>query len=465
MPRLVLLSTVVVGLLALAGCIAPDGSLEGGESQLIEAHNPEAQADGTVSLALVRDGKGPFYAGAVERFHLSIEGETTGAPAWAATGGQLEVAGDVVAWTLPDASQRASLEVTVHNLQGEPVLGRFHIGITGAFGDPAWLVDPAAEGLIDPTEDSVGACRLAIDSGDTPHVVYRNETHRQLWYATWTGSAWSLDMIDGPGFDTGGEVSSQVDLVVTTSGTPHVAYRYMNTDDVRYATLSGPSWTRELANPGHIASGNYGFDIELDPVNGNRPTIAFNSDESSYPRPAVTFRTGSNSWTDTTYTGTTYYYDYYAGGLEFTSSGMAWMVFKPADLHVLNWSASGGFSGDADITDSGFGDTGLVQVVLDNLGQPIVGHAEGLEHYVSAAWNHSDYEVSDSDLFGLAEHNGSPRIGVRHGQLELLDLDSENFWIYTVIDDMDSSDRPSVAVDSSGVTHACYIKDDQVWFY
>jgi len=438
---------------------------EGSGDPVIEAHSPDDEVQ-TVALALRRLGaKGPYYAGSTEEFELVVQGQITSNVDWSTTGGSFEVDDRVIAWTLPSDQVKASVTVGVTSLAGDYIQRSFSFGLSGG-SPPSWLVDPAAQGLVDPTVDAVGACRLAIDSSDTPHVVYRNETHQQLWYATWDGSDWDLDMIDGPGFDTGGAVSGHVAFTVSSSGVPHVAYRYNGSSEIRYATLSGLTWTREVANPTVSTDGGYGLSIALDPVNGNRATIAFSNYSATYPRPAVTYRTGPGSWVDESYTNTDYYYDYFLGGLAFDSGGTASLVYEIYDLHVLTWTAGSGFITDTDITDASFGDSSRAELQLDASQQPIVIHEEGIEHLVSSTWGHSDYEASDNTHFGLGTHNGSPRIGVRHGgSLEFLGLDSESFWTYTQIDDMDSSDRASVAVDGSGVTHACYIKNNEVWFY
>ncbi len=61
-----------------------------------------------------------------------------------------------------------------------------------------------------------------------------------------------------------------------------------------YASWNGTAWTRVLVASGAQTIGVYG--IDLDPVNGERPTIAYSRDASPYT-PQIAYRTGPGAWT------------------------------------------------------------------------------------------------------------------------------------------------------------------------
>ncbi len=341
----------------------------------------------------------------------------------------------------------------------------------GDDGQASWTIEvedpvPVPEIVLDEADSLGSRCDLDVDAAGDPQIVFRNDTHRQLWHAEWTGSAWVVDMIDGPGFDVGGAVSSQFALAVEDDGTPHVAYRYEGSDEVRYATLSGVNWTREAANPTVVSDGSYGLDIALDPVNGDRPTIAFDNYTATYPRPAVTYRSGPGSWIDESYTNTDYYYDYYLGGLAFDSTGTAWMAYEIYDLHALSWTAAGGFVGDEDITDSTFGDTSSASVALDASERPIILHEEGIEHFDGSVWIHSDIEASDISSFdGAANASGDYYVGLRHGSdLEIVHADPGEFWEYEYQGPMDNTPI-GVAVSPGGLVRACFFRSNNLMVF
>jgi hypothetical protein len=452
------MASLSVGLHTITLVAVDSGGLTGNDSiavtvdpapvNLVPVAQLTGPASGLTGLAVTFDGSGSFDNDGVIVDYAFDFGDSSPDQAGSATS----------ATHLFASSGTFTVTLTVTDDEGATGTDQLDIEIV----DPV----PVPEVVLD-DEDSYGSrCDIDVDAAGLPQVIFRNDTHRQLWHASWDGLSWSYDLIDGPGFDVGGEVATQFSLVVAGDGTPHVAYRYVGTDEVRYATQSGGNWIREAANPLHPVSSSYEIEIARDPANGGRPTIAFNSDEASYPRPAVAYRVGPGNWVDETYAGTTYYYDYYAGGLAFESSGTAWMAFKPADLHVLNWSAATGFSGDVDITDSGFGDTDHVAASLDAGGDPILLHAEGVEHRVGAGWIHSDIEASDLSYFdGATNASGDFHVALRHGSdLELVHADPGLFWEYEYQGPMDATDI-GVAVSPGGDVRACFFRSGNLMVF
>ena len=116
--------------------------------------------------------------------------------------------------------------------------------------------------------------------------------------------------------------------------------------------------------------------------------------------------------------------------------------------------------------DTSFGDSSYMPVELDGLNQPIVMSDEGIYHRVASTWLISDYEASHTQTYDLAvDNSGQPRMGVNHiNDLELIETDSEGYWQYSEVDE-GIGGSIGVEVDSSNNTHACYIKDGQLWFY
>jgi hypothetical protein len=420
-------------------------------------------------LGIERVGyRGPMVDGTVIDLLLVVRGDGAFDVEWSASGGMIAGDGISASWVLPpqdEATVRATL--TPHGDQ-EPIEAAFLFPVEVDKPGPMWAVNPLATGLVDPTEDAISGCRLAIDSNDVPHVVYRSSTHAQLWYAKFVNNAWDVQFVDGPGFDVGGLVADDYDIAVTTSGTPHIVYRYSSVDDVRYATLTGNTWTRETVNSVYNGlsnpSGTLG--IALDPLNGNRPTVGFSHYQSSGndDYPVIAYRSSPGSWTEEANVLANCC-NYFAGGLTFTASGVAYVTYDPSDARIANWSAAQGFFDDQ-IFDSSFGSSTYMPVELDNLNQPIVMSDEAVYHRVGGTWIISPYEQSDTFWYDLAvDTAGDPVMALRHGsELELVDTNPEGYWQYDPVDDMDSN-RLGVAVDTSGNTHACYVKGDEIWFW
>ena len=181
-------------------------------------------------------------------------------------------------WTLPRRDE-AALTAQVTTTDGALLEATFSFGLSWSYDDAAleFAVNPAATGQIDPSPDAMSECHLEIASSDVPHAVWRNDTHAQLWYGYFDGSTWQIELVDGPGFDTGGQIAaSTVDMVIDTAGNPHIVYGYSDVPgDVRYATKSGGVWTREVASASFPKQSSSHVGIALDPTNGQRATLVW----------------------------------------------------------------------------------------------------------------------------------------------------------------------------------------------
>ncbi len=462
-----LIALLTLSLLPLLACTPPEDAGDGivgvdaEPGPLLPAE--ESEAFSIVGLKRTA-AKGPMVAGTVEDFELVTTGEWTGEVSWSSDFGTLYAEGTSASWLVPNVEQ-ARVEVHVLTDAGEEETAGFPYTIQTIESDPSWAVSPLAVGQVDPTTDVISDCELAIDSSDVPHIVYRSDTHSQLKYAYFDGAAWQNEVVDGPGFDVGGLVASYwLDMVVDSAGDPHIAYTYSSNSEVRYATPSASGWVREGTASSYPFNTSYGqIGIDLDPANGNRPTMVWSYDSGTPEKPVVGYRTGTDSWSEEIYSGA-YDEDYAVGGIAFDSSGAAWIPYNRSYFSIVRWSDSGGWYSDESI--GTWSTSNYHPVVLDASEQPIMMHSVGLEHRVSSSWIHSDFENSGVSPYDIAlTASASPRLALRHGShLEFIEPNAEGYWIYTEIDDMDSA-TVSVDVDTSDDTHACYVKDGALWFY
>lgn len=447
---------------AAPGCVDDGDPIDANAPPMLGPDAPEAAIRGLLRLG----NPGPWVGGEVERLQLQLDGAEAESIAWTSEAGATWSDGDVVHWTLPRRDE-ASLTATVLTTEGEVLEATFTFGLHWSYDDAAleWAVNPAATGQVDPSPDSMSECHLDIASNDWPHVVWRNDTHAQLWYGYFDGSTWQIELVDGPGFDVGGQVTSNyVDFVLDSSGNPHITYAFSDEpNQVRYATKSGGTWTREIANPTYLKLSGSHLGIALDPSAGNRPTIVYTRGNGSDEEPVVTYRTGTNSWTESVLSAANSGDDF-SGGLAFDTTGTLYFSYNWSPTDVMTWSAGGGFGSrqNTGITNYSY----WTQLWLDAVQQPIVLTDTLVAHKIGSNWNLSAWESGEYGYFDLAtDGSGQPRIAVRHGSdLELMELNGENYWLYSEVDSMDA-DNPSLRVDSSGNSHACYIKGDEVWFW
>jgi hypothetical protein len=100
---------------------------------------------------------------------------------------------------------------------------------------------------------------IAVDSSGHPHIVYANPIAGAYKYATWSGTAWTIERIDATA--TGGYRAEY--LALDQAGTPHVCY-YGAGYRLHYAKRTAANtWATEVVDPSSDDTG-YGCGIAID---------------------------------------------------------------------------------------------------------------------------------------------------------------------------------------------------------
>jgi len=110
---------------------------------------------------------------------------------------------------------------------------------------------------------------LALDSLGRPHVAFQSD--RSLAFGSYDGERWSLDVVASCDY-------SGISLAIDRADAPHIAYKDLSSYGVRYASHSGGAWTVEVVDSGWTA-GYYGLAIVAD--DSGRPCIAYASSNYS----------------------------------------------------------------------------------------------------------------------------------------------------------------------------------------
>ena len=321
---------------------------------------------------------------------------------------------------------------------------------------------PVPEVIIDTSDEYGSRCELTLDGADRPHIVYRNETHLQLWYAWYDGAAWNTALIDGPGFDIGGLMDDVYALAASGAGVPHIAYRNRTDGNIWYATRAGNVWTREMVSATTIRNLDTPVAIRLDPANGDRPTVAWTRGRDSSPydeEPVVAFRTGTNTWTEDQYTSAGND-DNFLGGMAFDASGALWMAYDPSYLKVMQWTPSGSFQSSESVGASASYPTALV---LDTALQPIVITRTHTHHRVGGSWVSTAFHSTSTSYFAAATRGSHFVVALRHGS----DIEIARpgpFWTYDYQGPMDAA-HIGLAVDAAGRARACFFRSGNVMVY
>lgn len=437
-----------------------------------DAERPADDVQGAddLVLGLQRIGRtSGYHAGTVEHLRVMLADDADLRLRFAPSGGSVQATGDEVYWQLPEPGTAELRVVAERPDDGAVAEATFRFAVGEALDDPQderFAVAVAAGGPITPNSDDEGRCDLALTSNDRPRVIYRNNVHPSLFYATFDGAGWAHDLVDGQGFDVGRTVDTPMALVLDDNDLPHIAYQYVD-DTLRYAHHDGTRWiledvgvTQSPAAP-HLA-------IALDPASGDEPVIFWTTllaDEQH----AIAYRTGPGSWsTDISVAGAPGDDHFATGAMVFAPNGEATVAVssdQPIGLHVATWSRAAGFSPLAQVTPLSNG-VSRARAVLDDVGRVVLLHNYGVEHDLGGGYNHSDIEQSSLALFDLAWNVDRPVAALRHGSgLEVVTPNNRGYWLYNEQAPSVTNDELSVAVDSAGVPHGCFTTNGDVHFY
>ncbi|RYZ43585.1 MAG: hypothetical protein EOO71_02830 [Myxococcaceae bacterium] len=463
MPKPFTRMLMLSGLTMLSAC-----DREPRPAEVIDSHGP-----GAVALLIEREGgAGPYVEGTPEHFRIVASGESFKSVRWSTNAGALESDAEQVTWTLPSAGT-ASLSVSVETESGQKADASFHFSV---------VASPLASSMeIDPRPEVTGStCELAFDDAGKGHVVYTNDTHKTLWYASWNGTTWTTEQIDGPGFNTGGMFITQPVLALdAATGTPHVAYLKSTgplpvaTFRIGYAARVNGAWIRESAE----AASTTRLGIALNPSQGQQPVIV--SANNTIGTLRVATRTGANTWTSSLLPLTTSFltgepaFDA-TGALHFMTHQFASGVWSN-QLRVVRGSVIDSFK----VKDGGSNSPSVWNSFVWGQGPHLLSLANSINDGERAAIDDItlgtplsastvssspvDYKYASADL---AYGGGKPVAVLRNGTaMELSTTDSQGFWTYTQLGTVDDATRPSVAVrPTDGTAHVCYQRDGKVSF-
>lgn len=422
-------------------------------------------------------GEGPYVEGTQERFKVTASGEDFKTVRWSTNAGVLVANGERVEWTLPSKGT-ASLSVSVETVSGKTGEGSFDFNVLAG-------VTAAGPGtVVDSRPDVTGSfCKLAFDKAGKGHVLYLNDTHRSLWYASWDGTVWKTEQIDGPGLNNDGSyVSSTAMLALDeVTGTPHVAYVRMAAASsnpsalnfrVAYATRSNGRWVRELVDPVSFGQ-NVKVSIALNPAQGLQPSIAYSDSNTPVQ---VSTRTAANTWA-----GAVMRPGILMGDIAFDSAGILYVPFATNSLNDISVAIKPGTEPDkVRLTSTNLdGHKWLATtwgesqhlLLLASGGAPADGTTFAFyDLAVASPFTSSTVRYSQVDYknhaSAVAYGAGKVFIAQRHDTtLELLTPDASGFWTYTQLGSAQSASRPSVAFrPTDGTPHVCYQLDGKLNF-
>jgi len=111
---------------------------------------------------------------------------------------------------------------------------------------------------------------LVLDESDNPHISYSDVNTSSLKYAKWTGSQWTISIVDSAG--SHGECQQYISLALDKSGYPRISYYDWINQDLKYAKWNGSAWNISTID----SAGDVGWHTSLALDMSGYPRISYN---------------------------------------------------------------------------------------------------------------------------------------------------------------------------------------------
>ncbi|MDI6884577.1 MAG: PQQ-binding-like beta-propeller repeat protein, partial [Hadesarchaea archaeon] len=313
---------------------------------------------------------------------------------------------------------------------------------------------------------------IALDSSWNPHISYYDETDRDLKYARWTGSSWSIETVD-----SAGSVGWFTSIAVDSFGNPHISYwdRYdyyddiydyhtsskaaYKTDDLMYAHWTGSSWDIQTAD----SAGDVGQWTSITLDFSNYPHISY----YDYTNGALKYIywTGS-SWEVQTVdsAGDVGHYT----SITLDSSGYPHISYHDWTNHDLKYARWMGSTWSIETVDSAGSVGWFTSIAVDSFGNPHISYSDYTNYALKYAhWTGSSWDIQTvysagnviQDTSISLDSYGKPHISYRdgiNGDLKYARWMGSTWSIETVDPGRYPGGSTSIALDSSGNPHISY---------
>lgn len=426
-------------------------------------------------------GEGPYVAGTTEVFSIDIPAGTQ--VRWSASAGALSASQARVRWTLPEGVATLTAALTAPDGQVTNREWTFQVEAAVRVGHAsareALLATPVQ--VIDGgVETSGNGCDLQYDSAGNVHLAFTTSTHPSIFYGKWNGTSWTIEFVDGLGFNTGARIEdSRVGLVVESNGTPHLIYvRNTPAAQLWYATKSGSTWIRERIDSDTVSlfSSTYRYALTLNPAQSNRPYAVYTSRfGTSQERLAVSQRTGAGAWSPVqvvpTLTGASSY-ERLMGDAVFVGGTLVFPAaasVSPSYMFVGWTSTASGFVGT--LANSPGLDIADVDLAVAGSSRVIARTRQGVfDLTVGSPFSASTMTWSASTISGASEGdvawNGSRPVVMQNlsGSLELATPNAEGYWLWTALSTTSGSTAALALHPSTGVASVCYQAGGHIMF-
>ncbi|MBM4777500.1 MAG: hypothetical protein GQE15_07325 [Archangiaceae bacterium] len=451
----------------------------------------EGQGDAVGVKGLERlESSGAYLAGATERFRVHVDEAKVARVTFSASAGSLTASGRTAEWKLPNLAS-AELTVTVTGRDGAEGTMRWQFAVTPLVENNRPMTAQAAllampMPVLDggSLEISGGGCEVRYEgSTNNIAIAFTTQTHPSLMYGRWNGTAWSLEVVDAMGFNTGGVIDPFVSMQVEANGTPHIVYVREGT--VMYATKSGATWLRERVDAtspaltSNFSSSTEALTAPSLALSGSTVGVVYQTGSSGSVSPyrvVIALRTGANTWTRNVVTASvpTSSSDVYLYGELAVDGSGRWLVptydysASPSPNQLVAWTSAAGRSAAVlpPLTARG-------ESVIVGGNRLLIRTAAGLfDVALASTFSASTVATSSVELNGTgvgaiawSAAQSRPVLLHAHGSaLELVTSNAAGFWAYTQLGSTAGVSAGVAVHPTTGEATVCYQNAGRIMF-
>jgi hypothetical protein len=222
---------------------------------------------------------------------------------------------------------------------------------------------------------------IALDPSNNPHISYFDSTNERLKYAKWTGSEWYIQTVDS-------SVGGWASLAIDSNGSPHIAYSGKN-QVLMYASWISSTWiTQSVDSEGRVG----GISLALDP--DNNPHISYyidTTDGDNSPLQVKYARKGGSTWSIQTIDSVIA--SAWGSSIAIDSMGDVHISYTDHSLKYAKWN---GMTWNIQTIDSNFVDY-PTSIALDSNDYPHISYTVSFSTLMYAMWMGSNWNIQTVD--------------------------------------------------------------------
>ena len=331
---------------------------------------------------------------------------------------------------------------------------------------------------VDGSEDMVGEyTSIALDSDGYAHISYYDQENGELKHAKWTGSSWSIFVVDDGGVSND-VVGLYTSIALDDNDNPHISYYDATNQDLKYAYFNPtalPAWNSAAVDQ----NGNVGEYTSIAMNSSDAPHISYYDTSNGNLKYATLW---SGTWTILTVDSTNNVGMYTSITTEVItqSAYWGWVNISYHDqtngnlriAYVRDVKGAGYSIGNSLVDNGGNNDVGeYTSIAANSIDYPCISYYDNtnkeLEYaqYTGGGWQKTTVDtVRNCGMFTsiAIDSNNEPHISYYdEGNKDLrYAFRSLGWWFYANVDGTnDVGPFTSIALDSSDTPQISYFDD------